>query len=314
MGGANRRMIGHGALAEKALKAVVPGKEEFPYTIRIVSESMSSNGSTSMASVCGGTLALMDAGVPIKNPVAGIASGLMMNEKGEYKVLTDIQGPEDHHGDMDFKVAGTKDGVTAIQMDVKVSGVPREVLREALEKAKIARLHILETITQEIAEPREKISAFAPEIQVLIIKPDQIGLIIGSGGKTINEIKEKTETEIDIEDDGTVFITGKGGGAEKAVEIIKAMTKEFVPGEEADGTVVKVMDFGAFVDIGGGKEGLVHVSEFAPFRVENVSDFVKEGEVLPIVVKAIDDQGRLKLSVKDRDPKFFDAKKSQTNN
>ncbi len=309
MGGANRRMIGHGALAEKALQAVIPEKEVFPYTIRIVSESMASNGSTSMGSVCGGTLALMDAGVPIKNPVAGIASGLMMNEEGEYKVLTDIQGPEDHHGDMDFKVAGTKDGVTAIQMDVKVSGVPREVLREALEKAKVARLHILETITKEISTPREKISAYAPEIKVMKIKPDQIGMVIGSGGKTVNEIREQTGTEIDIEEDGTVFITGKNGGAEKAMEIIAALTKEFAVGEKTEGKVVKIMDFGAFVDLGGGKDGLVHVSEFAPFRVENVADFVKEGDVLPIVVKAIDDQGRLKLSVKDIDPKFFDSKK-----
>ena len=308
MGGTNRRMIGHGALAEKALRAVIPTKEDFPYTIRIVSESMASNGSTSMGSVCGGTLALMDAGVPIKNPVAGIASGLM--QKGDkYKILTDIQGPEDHHGDMDFKVAGTKDGVTAIQMDVKVLGVSQEILREALEKAKKARLHILETITKEISAPREKISEFAPEIKVMTIKPDQIGMIIGSGGKTITEIREKTLTEIDIEDDGTIFITGKNGGAEKAMEIIKAMTREYVVGERVEGKIVKITDFGAFVDLGGGKEGLVHISEFAPFRVEKVSDMVKEGDVLPIVVKAIDDQGRLKLSVKDVDPKFFDSKK-----
>ena len=308
MGGTNRRMIGHGALAEKALRAVLPAKEDFPYTIRIVSESMASNGSTSMGSVCGGTLAMMDAGVPIKNPVAGIASGLMQ-QGDKYKLLTDIQGPEDHHGDMDFKVAGTKDGITAIQMDVKVLGVSREILREAMEKAKKARLHILETITKEIPAPREKISEFAPEIKVMTIKPDQIGMIIGSGGKTITEIREKTGTEIDIEDDGTIFITGKNGGAEKAMEIIAAMTKEYAVGERVEGKVVKITDFGAFVDLGGGKEGLVHVSEFAPFRVEKVTDLVKEGDVLPIVVKAIDDQGRLKLSVKEVDPKFFDAKK-----
>ena len=308
MGGTNRRMIGHGALAEKALRAVLPAKEDFPYTIRIVSESMASNGSTSMGSVCGGTLAMMDAGVPIKNPVAGIASGLMQ-QGDKYKLLTDIQGPEDHHGDMDFKVAGTKDGITAIQMDVKVLGVSREILREAMEKAKKARLHILETITKEIPAPREKISEFAPEIKVMTIKPDQIGMIIGSGGKTITEIREKTGTEIDIEDDGTIFITGKNGGAEKAMEIIAAMTKEYAVGERVEGKVVKITDFGAFVDLGGGKEGLVHISEFAPFRVEKVTDLVKEGDVLPIVVKAIDDQGRLKLSVKEVDPKFFDAKK-----
>ena len=306
MGGANRRMIGHGALAEKALKAVIPSKEEFPYTIRLVSESMASNGSTSMGSVCGSTLAMLDGGVPIKAPVAGIASGLMM-DGDNYKVLTDIQGPEDHHGDMDFKVAGTREGITAIQMDVKVLGVTLDILKEALIKAKDARFHILDVIEKEIATPRENISPYAPEIRVMSIDPEKIGLVIGSGGKTINEIKEQTGTEIDIEDDGTIFITGKGGGAEQAMNTIAGMTKVWKAGEEVEGTVVKIMDFGAFVSIGQ-QEGLVHISEMAPFRVEKVTDLLKEGDKVPIVVKAIDDSGRLKLSIKDRDKDFFKDK------
>ncbi|MCI5108691.1 MAG: polyribonucleotide nucleotidyltransferase [Candidatus Pacebacteria bacterium] len=307
IGGTNRRMIGHGALAEKALRAIIPSKEIFPYTIRIVSESMASNGSTSMGSVCGSTLALLDAGVPIKAPVAGIASGLMMSGD-KYKVLTDIQGPEDHHGDMDFKVAGTRNGITAIQMDVKVLGVPIEILKEALEKAKDARFHILDCIEKEIEKPRDNTSPFAPEIRVVKIKPEQIGMVIGSGGKVINEIKDNTGTEIDIDDDGTVFITGKNGSAKEAEKIIQNITKEYVVGEKAQGKVVKVLDFGAFVDLGN-KEGLVHISEFAPFRVEKTTDLVKEGDVLPVVVKEVDREGRLKLSVKEVDPKFFDSKK-----
>src|SRR3989344_3061057 len=239
MGGTNRRMIGHGALAEKALAAVIPPKEKFPYTVRIVSESMASNGSTSMGSVCAGTLALMDAGVPIKAPVAGIASGLMIYGD-KHKVLTDIQGPEDHHGDMDFKVAGTKDGIKAIQMDVKVDGISPEIIGEALEKAKNARLRILDVILKEISAPRPDISPNAPKIVLVKIKLDQIGLVIGTGGKTVNGIKEQTGADIDIEDDGSVFITGKNGSAEKAAEMIRAMTKEFLPGEKAMGEVVKI--------------------------------------------------------------------------
>lgn len=243
IGGTNRRMIGHGALAEKALLPIIPPKETFPYTIRIVSEAFSSNGSTSMGSICGSTLALMDAGVPIKAPVAGIASGLMMREakagmlgklfgkkKYEYKVLTDIQGPEDHHGDMDFKVAGTKNGITAVQMDVKVDGIPLPILAEALEKAKDARLQILEIIEKEIPAPRKDISPKAPKILALKIKEDQIGFIIGSGGKTIKEIKEKTMVEdITIEDDGSVFITGKNGSADKAKLVIERMLADYRP-------------------------------------------------------------------------------------
>ena len=242
-GGTNRRMIGHGALAEKALLPVLPSQKDFPYTIRIVSEAFSSNGSTSMASVCGSTLALMDAGVPIKAHVAGIASGLMMREvkagmigklfgkkKYEYKILTDIQGPEDHHGDMDFKVAGTRQGITAIQMDVKVDGIPLEIIKEAFEKAKTARFKILDLIEKEIPAPRKDISPNAPKIVTFLIKQEQIGFIIGTGGKTIKEIKEKTGVEdISIEDDGSVFITGKNGSAEKAKSVIETLIKDFKP-------------------------------------------------------------------------------------
>ena len=312
IGGTNRRMIGHGALAEKALSAVIPEKEVFPYTVRLVSEAFASNGSTSMGSVCASTLALMDGGVPIVAPVAGIASGLMMREKNgkiEYKVLTDIQGPEDHHGDMDFKVAGTRNGITAVQMDVKVSGVPLNILAEALEKAKTARYKILDLIEKEIPKSREKISANAPEIIVMKIKPDQIGLVIGTGGKTINEIRDKTLVEdISIEDDGTVFITGKNESASKAKEIIYGMTREYLPGEKFEGEVVKLMEFGAFVRIGPNAEGLVHVSEFAPFRVESPANYVKEGDKVPVTLKEIDDKGRMNLSIKVSDPNFFTKK------
>ena len=220
MGGTNRRMVGHGALAEKALVPVLPNKEKFPYVIRLVAESMSSNGSTSMASVCAGSLALMDGGVPILRPVAGIASGLMMQDEKNYVVLTDIQGVEDHHGDMDFKVAGTEVGVTAVQMDVKVDGIPLPILCEAFEKAKLARLQILKVMTAEIAVPREKISDFAPHIISMHIKPDQIGMVIGTGGKVIKEIKEKTGADIDIDDDCTVYITGLGDSCEETKKII----------------------------------------------------------------------------------------------
>lgn len=306
LGGMNRRMIGHGALAEKALLAVIPAKEKFPYTIRIVSEAMASNGSTSMGSVCGSTLALMDAGVPISAPVAGIASGLMMESPTKFKVLTDIQGPEDHHGDMDFKVAGTKNGVTAVQMDVKVNGIPLPILEIAFEKARLARLHILKTLEAAISEPRADISPKAPKILIAHVKKDQIGLIIGTGGKTINEIREKTLVDgIDIEEDGTVYITGKNGSAEKAKAIIEDMTREYKPGEQFKGEITKITDFGAFVKLGSGTtEGLVHVSEIAPWRVERVSDILKEGQIVPVIVKEIDERGRIKLSIKDIDPKF----------
>ncbi|MFA6536396.1 MAG: polyribonucleotide nucleotidyltransferase [Candidatus Paceibacterota bacterium] len=302
----NRRMIGHGALAEKALVPIIPDQEQFPYTIRLVSEALSSNGSTSMGSVCGSTLALMDGGVPIKKPVAGIASGLMLSEDGKkYKVLTDIQGPEDHYGDMDFKVAGTLEGITAMQMDVKVGGIPLSIFPEALEKARLARIQILKVITEAILEPRPEICAKAPKILIIRIKPDQIGGVIGSGGKTINDIKEKTGVEaIDIEDDGKIFITGKNGSAEKAKKIIEEMTHEYKRGEKFQGEVVKILDFGAFVRIGYNAEGLVHISEIAPFRVDRVTAVLKEGDKVPVVVKEIDERGRISLSIKQADPNF----------
>ncbi|MSU55547.1 MAG: polyribonucleotide nucleotidyltransferase [Candidatus Taylorbacteria bacterium] len=307
IGSTNRRMIGHGALAEKALVPILPSKESFPYTIRVVSEAFSSNGSTSMGSVCGSTLALMDAGVPITSPVAGIASGLMMKNEKEYKVLTDIQGPEDHHGDMDFKVAGTKKGVTAVQMDVKVGGIPLHILEEAFEKAKLARLQILEVIESEIKTPRADISPKAPKILVIKIKPDQIGLIIGTGGKTINQIRDTTGVDgIDIEEDGTVFITGKNGTAEAAKKIIEEMTHEYKPGDRFIGEVVKLAEFGAFVSLGGGNDGLVHISEVAPFRIDRIETVLKIGDKVPVVVKEIDrEKGRVKLSIKDADPNFI---------
>ncbi len=308
MGGTNRRMIGHGNLAEKALIPMIPKNADFPYTIRLVSEALSSNGSTSMGSVCGSTLALMDGGVPIKRPVAGIASGLMSDGKGTYKVLTDIQGPEDHYGDMDFKVAGTTEGVTAIQMDVKVSGIPISVLEIAFEKAKKARLQILEVIAKAMPETRKDISVNAPKILMIKIKQDQIGGIIGSGGKTIKGIKEKTGADIDIDDDGTVYLTGKNGAAEKAKMIVESMTHEYMPGEKFTGEVVRIEAFGAFVNIGYETDGLVHVSEIAPFRVDNVGDYVKIGDKVPVVVKEIDERGRIALSIKATAPDFIKRK------
>ncbi len=306
MGGTNRRMIGHGALAEKALRAVLPTKEAFPYTIRIVAESLASNGSTSMASTCAGTLALMDAGVPITRPVAGIAMGMMSDaKKGEYRVLTDIQGPEDHHGDMDFKVAGTSVGVTAVQMDVKVEGVPLNVLSQAFAQAKKARMQILEVITAAIPEPRADISPRAPKILTTHVKVDQIGLVIGPGGKTINGIKDRTKCDdITIEEDGTIFITGRDGSAELAMKEINDLTREFMVGDRFEGPVVRMMDFGAFVKISPSQDGLVHVSEVAPFRIGNISEAMQVGDVVPVVLKEIDEKGRYNLSIKAADPEW----------
>lgn len=308
VGGFNRRMIGHGALAEKALSAVIPDETDFPYTIRLVSESMASNGSTSMGSVCASTLALMDGGVPIKNPVAGIAMGLMIS-KDKYKVLTDIQGPEDHHGDMDFKVAGTRNGVTAIQMDVKVDGIPLNILKEALEDAKTARLHILDTIEAEIKEPNAELKEHAPYIESLSINPEDIGTVIGSGGKTINGIKDTTGVEsISIEDDGSIFITGKKPSVMEAKQIIDDMTRKYKAGEKFEGVVTKITDFGAFVKINSYAEGLVHISEIAPFRVEKVTDLLKEGDKIPVVVKGVDERDRIALSIKGVNPELFKGK------
>lgn len=306
MGGVNRRATGHGALAQKALEAVLPSAEQFPYAIRLVSECFASNGSTSMGSACASTIALMDGGVPIKAPVAGIAMGAMIYGDA-YKVLTDIQGPEDEFGDMDFKVAGTREGVTAIQLDIKLDGIPVAVLVEALAGAKQARMQILDVLEEEIAAPRAQISPRAPEILSMKVKPDQIGLVIGGGGKTINGIREVTGVyDITIEDDGSVFITGKGGSAAKAKAMIEALVKEYKPGEVYDGEVTRMMDFGAFVRVGPGKdaEGLVHVSEVAPFRINKISEALVVGEKVRVMIKEIDDKGRINLSIKMADPEF----------
>ncbi len=310
VGGMNRRMIGHGALAEKSLRAVLPPKEQFPYTIRIVADCLASNGSTSMASVCAGTIALMDAGVPILKPVAGIAMGMMSDPKaGVYKVLTDIQGPEDHHGDMDFKVAGTKDGVTGVQMDVKVDGVPIPVLTQAFAQAKKARMEILEVIKAAIAAPRADISPRAPKILTLKVKVDQIGLVIGPGGKTINGIRERTKADdITIEEDGTIFITGREGSADAALKEIADLTREWMVGDKFEGPVVRMLDFGAFVKMGPNSDGLVHVSEVAPYRIDKISDAVQIGDVVPVVIKEIDEKGRYNLSIKAADPEWATRK------
>jgi polyribonucleotide nucleotidyltransferase len=304
VGGMNRRMIGHGALAEKSVRMVLPGKDVFPYTIRIVAECLASNGSTSMATVCASTIALMDAGVPISRPVAGIAMGMMSDGK-THKVLTDIQGPEDHHGDMDFKVAGTSEGVTGVQMDVKVEGVPLDVLVQAFEQAKKARMQILDVITKEIPAPRPEISPRAPKILTIVVKKDQIGLVIGPGGKTINGIRERTLCDdITIEEDGTIFITGSNGTAELALKEIADLTREYMVGDRFEGPVVRLMDFGAFVKIGPNQDGLVHVSEVAPFRIGKISDAVQLGDIVPVVLKEIDEKGRYNLSIKAADPEW----------
>lgn len=310
MGGINRRAVGHGALAEKALSAVIPHTDVFPYTIRLVSECFASNGSTSMGAVCASTLALMDGGVPITAPVAGIAMGLMTHN-GSHRVLTDIQGPEDEFGGMDFKVAGTRAGVTAIQLDIKLDGIPVSVLTEALEGARKARHQILDVIEKAIPAPRRTISPRAPEILTMKVKPEQIGLVIGSGGKTINGIKDVSEVDdITIEEDGSIFITGKGGAAQMAKTMIEALVKEYLPGEVYEGEVTRLMDFGAFVRIGPGKdaEGLVHVSEVAPYRIGHISDAVSVGDKVQVMIKEIDEKGRINLSIKAADPAFASRK------
>lgn len=304
IGGFNRRMIGHGALAEKALIPVIPDASLFPYTIRLVSETMSSNGSSSMGSVCASTLALMDGGVPITRPVAGIASGVMFHGNS-YALLTDIQGPEDEYGDMDFKVAGTVEGITAIQMDVKVSGIPLPVLAEALQKARVARHTIIKTLTTAMPAAREKISSRAPEITSLKIMPEQIGLVIGSGGKTINNIKTDTGVqEITIEEDGTIFITGKNGSGEVAAARIRTLTKRYVVGERLQATITKLAPFGAFAKLDAYHEGLIHISEIAPFRVETAEKVLKVGQVVPVMVVKVT-EGKIGLSIKQADPDFI---------
>lgn len=294
----SRREIGHGALAERALEAVLPDTATFPYTIRVVSEVMGSNGSTSQASVCGSTLALMDAGVPITSPVAGIAIGLMTLDD-KYVILTDILGLEDFAGDMDFKVAGTKDGITAIQLDVKVDKLTDEMIKEVFEKAKTARMSILETMLAAISEHRKEVSEHAPKIKMVKIDPEKIGALIGPGGKMIKSIIATTGAEVDVEDDGSVSISSVDEEAvEKAVKWVEGLTHEVQKGEVYDGTVKRMLAFGAFVEILPGKEGLVHVSEMSTEYVKDPSDVVKIGQAVKVRVKEIDDQGRINLSMK----------------
>ncbi len=299
MRGPGRREIGHGALAEKALVPVLPSLEEFPYTILLVSEILSSNGSSSMASTCGSTLSLMDAGVPIKKPVAGIAMGIITGKNGEYKVLSDIQGIEDHYGDMDFKVAGTKDGITAMQMDVKIDGLTPDVLAEAIKQALESRMFIMGKMLEAIAEPRKEMSPYAPRIVTLHINPEKIRDVIGPGGKMINRIIDETGVDIDIEDDGSVFITSTDEtSAKEAVEWVKNITREVKAGELFQGRITRLMNFGAFAEVLPNQEGLIHISELEDYRVEKVEDVVKVGDIVPVIVKEIDAQGRINLSHK----------------
>ena len=297
MGGPGRREIGHGALAERALLPVIPNESDFPYTIRVVSESVSSNGSTSMASVCGSTLALMDAGVPLKAPVAGIAMGLVMTEDEKYVILTDIQGVEDHLGDMDFKVAGSKEGITALQMDIKVKGITYEIMEQALSQAKEARLFILDQITNTLSEPRAELSPFAPRMHRIRIPIDKIGALIGPGGKTIRSIIEESGATINVDDDGTVTIgSSSQESAQVAINKIEMLTKEAEVGAIYTGKVARLMSFGAFVEILPGKDGLVHISELSNERVASVEDVVNVGDEITVLVTEIDSQGRINLS------------------
>lgn len=296
-----RREIGHGALAERALEAVIPSQEDFPYVIRTVSEVLTSNGSTSMGSVCAGTLSLMDAGVPITRPVSGIAMGLMMGEGDEYVILSDIAGEEDFAGDMDFKVAGTSDGITALQMDIKIAGITSSILGDALERAKTGRAHILDSMLQTLDAPRQNLSEQAPRILQYKIDPEKIGDVIGKGGEVIQGITEDTGVNIDIQDDGLVYIAadkGNASGAEKALEIVKQLTQSPEVGNVYEGKVVRIMDYGAFIEIAPGKDGLLHISEIADRHVEDVRDEFNEGDTVRVKLISIDDMGRLKLSKK----------------
>ncbi len=310
--GPGRREVGHGALAEKALVPVLPSKEEFPYAIRCVSEVLSSNGSTSQASICGSTLALMAAGVPIKRPVAGISTGLVTdpNDDKNYVMLTDIQGIEDFFGDMDFKVGGTEKGITAIQVDIKVDGLSYDIIAEAFERTKVARKHILEDIMMPvISEPRKETSKYAPKIINTKISVDKIKDVIGPGGKMINKIIDETGVKIDIEEDGTVFIySTEGSNGPRALEMIDEIAREIEAGQIYKGTVTKIMTFGAFVAVGGGKEGLVHKSKITKERVENVEDFLKVGQEVMVKVTEIDDQGRINLTMRYNEEKEEESK------
>jgi len=294
--GPRRRDIGHGALSERALLPMLPDEDDFPYTIRVVTEVLSSNGSTSMASVCASTLSLMDAGVPIKAPVAGIAMGLIM-EDGRHRVLTDIQGLEDHLGDMDFKVAGTREGITALQMDIKLAGISYEIMAEALEQARRARLQIIETIEATIPAPREDLSPYAPRMTILHVNPDKLGAVIGPGGKTIRSLEEECDVSIDIEDDGSIYIASTSGpAAEKAQAMIEALTEEPEVGRIYTGRVVRVKDFGAFVEILPNIDGMVHISQLSDNYINNVKDVVQVGDEIMVMVTNIDHEGKIRLS------------------
>ena len=298
MMGPKRREIGHGRLAKRGVLAVMPSLEEFPYTIRIVSEITESNGSSSMASVCGSSLALMDAGVPIKAPVAGIAMGLV-KEGDDYVVLSDILGDEDHLGDMDFKVAGTSEGISALQMDIKIEGITSEIMQVALNQAKAGRLHILDEMAKGLTAPRQELSDYAPRLLTIKIHPDKIREVIGKGGATIQGITKETGTQIDIQDDGTIVIASVNAAAAQAAKArIEQITSDVEPGRVYEGKVAKIMDFGAFVTIAPGKDGLVHVSQISDERVEKVSDVLKEGDVVKVKVLEVDKQGRIRLSMK----------------
>ena len=301
--GPGRREIGHGALAERALAPVIPSEDEFPYTIRVVSEVLESNGSTSQASICGSTLALMDAGVPIKKPVAGISTGLITNpdDPENYIVLTDIQDIEDFFGDMDFKVGGTKDGITAIQVDIKIDGLTYDIIEKAFERTQKARSYIIdEVILKAIPEVRKDVSKYAPKIIQTLVPVDKIKDVIGSGGKTINKIIEETNVKIDIEDDGHVFIYAEDiSNAEKALKIIEDLTRDIEAGKVYSGVVSRIVPFGAFIDLGGGKEGLLHISKISSKRVEKVEDVLAVGDEVNVKVTEIDNQGRINLNMKD---------------
>jgi polyribonucleotide nucleotidyltransferase len=295
--GQSRREVGHGALAERALEPVLPAEESFPYAIRVVSEALSSNGSTSMGSVCGSTLALMDAGVPIKSPVSGVAMGLITDETGRYKILTDIQGTEDHLGDMDFKVAGTAAGITALQMDIKISGLSTQMMKEALTQAYTARMSIMEKMLAALAEPRAELKPHAPRIITVKIPIDKIGALIGPGGKNIRALQEETGVKIDIEEDGTVYIASTSAeGAKIAQERIEGLSESAVVGNIYTGKVVRIEAFGAFVNIMPGIDGLVHISQLDSERVNSVEDICALGDELTVMVTDIDPQGKIRLS------------------
>jgi polyribonucleotide nucleotidyltransferase len=297
MRGPGRREIGHGALAERALLPVLPDAADFPYVIRIVSECVTSNGSTSMASTCGSTLALMDAGVPIKAPVAGAAMGLVADPDGRFEVLTDILGKEDAFGDMDFKVTGTREGITALQMDIKIKGINEEIIRTGLEKARVSRLFILDKMLEIVPAPRGEMSEFAPRITTIKINPEKIREIIGKGGSMIRKIQEETGTEINVEDDGTVEVAAvNGDNARKAIQWIESLTRDVEIGSLYLGKVTRIMGFGAFVEILPGKEGLVRIGELADYHVPTVEDVVAVGDEVMVVVTEIDRQGRVNLS------------------